>query len=158
MDALHEFVDAPEKLFIYATNGAAIKTVMEQIKTHQDNMLNFRPLSGFAQTKRPIFNGKPMSLLVPFYQTVNTPPTRMSFGLSAETLDRFCLDMKNSSDSVMLVRNELSPTQVDELRATATRKGVKIRKQNDYADIGFLRQRLCEHFAQTTKKAAVCAI
>ena len=25
MDALHEFVDAPEKLFIYATNGAAIK-------------------------------------------------------------------------------------------------------------------------------------
>ena len=77
----------------------------------------------------------------------------MSFGLSAETLDRFCLDMKNSSDSVMLVRNELSPTQVDELRATATRKGVKIRKQNDYADIGFLRQRLCEHFAQTTKKA-----
>ena len=116
-------------------------------------MLNFRPLSGFAQTKRPIFNGKPMSLLVPFYQTVNTPPTRMSFGLSAETLDRFCLDMKNSSDSVMLVRNELSPTQVDELRATATRKGVKIRKQNDYADIGFLRQRLCEHFAQTTKKA-----
>ena len=33
MDALHEFVDAPEKLFIYATNGAAIKTVMEQIKT-----------------------------------------------------------------------------------------------------------------------------
>ena len=53
----------------------------------------------------------------------------------------------------MLVRNELSPTQVDELRATATRKGVKIRKQNDYADIGFLRQRLCEHFAQTTKKA-----
>ena len=81
----------------------------------------------------------------------------MSFGLSAETLDRFCLDMKNSSDSVMLVRNELSPTQVDELRATATRKGVKIRKQNDYAEYWFSTPTALRTFCTNHKKSRRCA-
>ena len=148
----------PETLFLFATNHQAIVAVLEGIKSMEaDSVSSFVNLQGFEKAEVPVVKDSrgqdiPMPLLVPEYQKKgqNDAP----FHLCEEDSVRLKAWLDATSDSVLLVRDNLSPSDIDALRTAATQKnGIKDDPKKHYARLAFLQERLVEHLSQTVATA-----
>ena len=140
-----------ETLFIYATNRQAIRIVLEGLES--EGLRGFREIGGIVKTKEPNINGKEMLLLVPEYQ--EDPGGRWSehakFSMSSNTLSRFRSFLENSSDSLLIVRDNLEFSEIEQLRDYTIPKYIDTTGK-DYANLHFLQSRLVSHFEQKIKR------
>ena len=142
-----------ETLFLFATNRAAIKSVLDGIDAERGR--GYELVTGFKRAKRPEVNGNSMPLLVPEYQREADRRVKAKFTLGENTLARFRRWLDNTPDSVFVVRDGLTPQQVNSLREEAkTRDNFRINPDKEYASLPFLQERLLSHLfvnAQTAK-------
>lgn len=142
-----------ETLFLFATNRAAIKSVLDGMDAERGN--SYERVTGFKRAKRPEVNGNPMPLLVPEYQQEADKRVKAKFTLGENTLARFRRWLDNTPDSVFVVRDGLTPQQVNSLREEAKeRDNFRINQDKEYASLPFLQERLLSHLfvhAQTAK-------
>ncbi len=141
-----------ETLFIYATNRKAIRFVLEGLES--EGLRGFREIGDIAKkTKKPSIDGKEMLLLVPEYRE---EPGKWSeqakFSMSSNTLDRFRQFLDNSSDSLLMVRDNLLSTKIEQLRNRTIPRYIDTTGK-DYADLHFLQTRLICHYEQKIKLA-----
>lgn len=142
-----------ETLFLFATNRAAIKSVLEGMDAERSG--GYERVTGFKRAKRPEINGKEMPLLVPEYQQEADKRMKAKFTLGENTLARFKKWLDNTPDSVFVVRDGLTPQQINSLREEAKeRDNFRINQDKEYDSLPFLQERLLSHLfvnAQTAK-------
>lgn len=142
-----------ETLFLFATNRNAINSVLEGMDAERGG--GYERVTGFKRAKRPKVNGKEMPLLVPEYQPEADKRVKAKFTLGENTLARFRRWLDNTPDSVFVVRDGLTPQQINSLREEA--KGgdnFRINQDKEYDSLPFLQERLLSHLsvnAQTAK-------
>ena len=142
-----------ETLFLFATNRAAINSVLEGMDAERGG--GYERVTGFKRAKRPEVNGKEMPLLVPEYQPEADKRVKAKFTLGENTLARFRRWLDNTPDSVFVVRDGLTPQQINSLREEAkARDNFRINQDKEYDSLPFLQERLLSHLsvnAQTAK-------
>ena len=142
-----------ETLFLFATNRAAINSVLEGMDAERGG--GYERVTGFKRAKRPEVNGKEMPLLVPEYQQEADKRVKAKFTLGENTLARFRRWLDNTPDSVFVVRDGLTPQQINSLREEAKeRDNFRINQDKEYDSLPFLQERLLSHLsvnAQTAK-------
>ena len=142
-----------ETLFLFATNRAAINSVLEGMDAERGS--SYERVTGFKRAKRPKVNGKEMPLLVPEYQQEAGKRMKAKFTLGENTLARFKRWLDNTPDSVFVVRDGLTPQQINSLREEAKeRDNFRINQDKEYDSLPFLQERLLSHLsvnAQTAK-------
>ena len=149
-------VRLPETLFLFATNRAAVKSVLEGLRTEKSGV--FEHIEGFEKSKRPRIEGKEMMLLVPVYKdgdrdAPDTAHNRAKFAISDNTLHRLNGWLENTSDAVLAVRDNLSHRQIKTLREMARGRGVQSSTEKEYASLSFLQSCLLSHLSKTGKAA-----
>lgn len=153
IEALHRqgiSAQPAETLFLFATNRAAVKTVLEGLATEKEPIYEKLAESGEA----PLFEiqNKDLPLLIPVYREVSGDGNREPFAMSDATLQRFRNWLDNTSDAVFAVRDALTVSQITALRAaTAGNAGVRLMPEKNYAILPFLQERLVSHLSQKAK-------
>lgn len=142
-----------ETLFLFATNRAAINSVLDGMDAERGS--GYERVTGFKRAKRPKVNGNPMPLLVPEYQQEAGKRVKAKFTLGENTLARFRRWLDNTPDSVFVVRDGLTPQQINSLREEAKEgDNFRINQDKEYDSLPFLQERLLSHLsvnAQTAK-------
>lgn len=142
-----------ETLFLFATNRNAINSVLDGMDAERGS--NYERVTGFKRAKRPEVNGKEMPLLVPEYQQEADKRVKTKFTLGENTLARFRRWLDNTPDSVFVVRDGLTPQQINSLREEVKeRDNFRINQDKEYDSLPFLQERLLSHLsvnAQTAK-------
>jgi len=141
-----------ETLFLFATNRRAIKSVLEGLQSEQAAI--FEVLEGFELEAKPRVNGAEMPLLIPDYQEVDQNTAhQQKFALSEESLKRLKAYLEQTSDAVLMIRDQLSKPKIDQLRAlVAQQGGLKIVPKKHYAQITFLLDRLLSCMDKKVKR------
>ena len=148
----HDQIGPPETLFLFATNRTAIKAVLEGIAAETSGA--YAGLTGFEKSAVPKMNGKEMPLLVPEYQEVRSSlVTQDKFAMSNKTLDRSRNWLDSTSDSVFIIRDNLTPQQIGRLRQTVETQNVNIKEDKHYASLPFLQDRLLAHLSVKAQAA-----
>ena len=125
-----------ETLFLFATNRAAINSVLEGMDAERGG--GYERVTGFKRAKRPEVNGKEMPLLVPEYQQEADKRVKAKFTLGENTLARFRRWLDNTPDSVFVVRDGLTPQQINSLREEAkARDNFRINQDKEYDSLPF---------------------
>lgn len=142
-----------ETLFLFATNRNAINSVLDGMDAERGSA--YERVTGFKRAKRPQVNGKEMPLLVPEYQQEADKRVKAKFTLGENTLARFRRWLDNTPDSVFVVRDGLTPQQINSLReGVKERDNFHINQDKEYDSLPFLQERLLSHLsvnAQTAK-------
>ena len=136
-----------ETLFLFATNRAAMKAVLEGIQSEGEAV--FEPLDGFERAAVPVVNAAEMPLYVPHYKEEDDDAKRPRFTVDDATLQRFKAWCAATSDSVFALRDGLALPQIEALRNVDAHVTVKPGKS--YAKLSFMQTRLLSHIAQTVK-------
>ncbi len=143
-------VHPPETLFLFATNRNAVKFVLEGIQSEKSG--NFEKIEGFEISERPKINGTEMQLLVPKYKNEGDSTIRANFVMSHETLKRLRTWLAKTSDSVLVVRDNLSPREISKLRGLIQENSnIDIEPGKDYDNLAFLQDRLRFHLSETSQ-------
>ena len=152
MQAVHDRVQLPETLFLFATNRAAVKAVLEGLEAEKG--ASFEQLKVFKKAPILRINGAQMPLLAPEYREVDDEDsTRAPFFMSRETLARFKKWLGRTSDAVLAVRDRLDISQIAALRETIGRGGgVSVVSGRHYAQLPFLQSRLIAHLSRTAQR------
>ena len=145
-----------ETLFLFATNRAAVKNVLEGLEAEKDD--SFETLDEFDLAPVPTISkaggDEEMPLLVPEYVEANNQLSFAKFAMSEETLTRIQKWLGATSDSVLAVRDGLCAEQISALRGMLEQgDGIRISPQKEYDKIPFLQTRLMSHLCQTGKIA-----
>ena len=150
-EEISRFNKPVETLFIYATNRQAIRIVLEGLES--EGIRGFREIGDIVKRRESTFNGKEMLLLVPEYRD---EPVGWSdyakFSMSSDTLSRFRCFLEDSSDSLLIVRDGLELSEVEQLRERTIPQYIDTTGK-DYANLHFLQSRLVSHFEQKIKLA-----
>ena len=148
-----ERVHPAETLFLFATNRNAVKSVLDGLKTEKSG--TFENLEGFEQSPKPEINGQEIPLLVPEYKEIKeNTASKEKFAMSSETLDRFRNYLAKTSDSVLVVRDNLLAQEINELRVMAGLEGnVKLDPEKNYSNLVFLQHRLKSHLSKMGRVA-----
>ena len=148
----HDQIGPPETLFLFATNRTAIKAVLEGIAAETSGA--YARLTGFEKSAVPKVNGKEMPLLVPEYQEVRSSlVTQDKFAMSNKTLGRSRNWLDSTSDSVFIIRDNLTPQQIGHLRQTVETQNVNIKEDKHYVSLPFLQERLLAHLSVKAQAA-----
>ncbi len=140
-----------ETLFLFATNRAVLKTVLDSVDEAKRG--TFDAVEGFEKAERPRVGGTPMTLLVPEYGEIEGNATnRPKFAIGKRTLRNFRDYVRQTDDSVLAVRNGLRPKQIRDLRAMAEKEqGLAVTEFREYGNLSFLLRRMAEHLGRTQK-------
>ncbi len=139
-----------ETLFLFATNRAAVQSVLEGLE--DEEQVTFGRLGGVEKAPPARINDEQdLLLLVPKYRKAAGELEKAKFAMSQGTLDRFKAWLDSASDSVLAVRDGAAAAQRDALRGAATGAGIQIVSTKDYADIRFLQERLLSHLSRSAK-------
>ena len=150
MEQCHDQVCPPETLFLFATNRAAVKSIMEGLQIEKDGV--FEKIEGFEKSKIPKVNGKDMPLLVPEYRDTQDRTEQARFVMSEETKIRFKAWLARTSDSVFITRDGLASRDIDDLRNLMDGAvGIQTDPSKKYANLSFLKSRLISHLSHTAK-------
>ena len=145
-------VQPAETLFLFATNRNAVKSVLEGLQSEKSGV--FENLAGFIRSKRPESNGREIPLLVPEYKEIKDETlTQTKFVMSDKTLKRFQKWLENTSDSVLIVRDNLSSREIKGLREIKAGQNVQTEVEKNYISLSFLQNRLVSHISKTSKMA-----
>ena len=137
-----------ETLFLFATNKRAVRSVLEGLETEENAA--FEPIEGFKKADRPKIDGKEMALLVPEYKEERHGSGKQSkFAIDSESLMRFKTWLQDTSDSVFVVRDGLSPQKIAALRELAHGSNTQHQIEKNYASLDFLQSRLLSYLEQT---------
>ena len=159
-EALQEYgnaMQAPETLFLFATNRNAVKSVLEGLRLEKSGV--FATIEGFVKSEKMKVNGKEMPLLVPEYKEVKgNKTTREPFAMSCETLARFKNYLESTSDSVLAVRDNLAIQEINDLRETiktvrletvpGQKENIRLDPEKNYSNLSFLQGRLKSHLSK----------
>ena len=150
MEQCHDQVCPPETLFLFATNRAAVKSIMEGLQIEKGGV--FEKIEGFEKSKIPKVNGKDMPLLVPEYKDTPDRTEQARFVMSEETKIRFKAWLARTSDSVFITRDGLASRDIDDLRNLMDgADGIQTDPSKKYANLSFLKSRLISHLPHTAK-------
>jgi len=139
-----------ETLFLFATNRAAVKAVLEGLEGEKGAA--FETLDVFAKAPVQKINGADMPLFAPAYQDADEAAVRSAFCMSNETQRRFDAYLAKTSDALLAVRDGLDTAQIAGLRAAvANGDGIMVDDKRNYAMLSFLQNRLLAHLAKTAK-------
>jgi len=151
MQAVHARVQLPETLFLFATNRAAVKAVLEGLAAEKG--ASFEQLKVFKKAPILRIKGVQMPLLAPEYREADEDSARAPFFMSRETLARFKKWLGRTSDAVLTVRDRLDLSQIAALRETIGRGGgVSVASGRHYAQLPFLQSRLIAHLSRTVQR------
>ncbi len=136
-----------ETLFLFATSRKAISSVLGGLEPERSGA--FEKLEGFVKSERPTINGRKMPLLVPEYKEANgNVATQTKFAISVETLGRLKNQLEETSDSLLAVRDHLTPEQITNLRELVKQqKNLSIKPEKNYTSLPFLQSRLISHLS-----------
>ena len=153
-------VQPPETLFLFATNRNAVKSVLEGLRLEKSGV--FESLEGFVKMEKPKINDTEMSLLVPEYKEVEgNQAVKAPFSISSETLTKFKDYLERTSDSVLAVRDNLTPREINDLREAVRvetkkaqgREKIRLDPEKNYRNLFFLQNRLQSHLSKPGKIA-----
>lgn len=144
---VRDLVAPVETLFLFATSRGAISSVLGGLEPERSGA--FEKLEGFVKSERPKINGGTMPLLVPEYkETDRSVTTRAKFSMSDETLGRLKNQIENTSDSLLVVRDNLTPEKITGLRELVEQvENISIKPEKDYTSIPFLQGRLVSYLS-----------
>ncbi|HCB37211.1 MAG TPA: hypothetical protein DEP66_03130 [Acidimicrobiaceae bacterium] len=148
-DTLLEQVKPVETLFLYATNRGSMQTVLQGIELEAKHELV--PLAGFELSPPAKLPAGDLPLLVPRYRAADKDTSQQvpRFGLSSNSLRRLRKYYHNVSDTLLIVRDKLTPTEVTTMRTAVSLDTVfRVDKALDYPRLDFLRKRHREHLAK----------
>lgn len=134
-----------ETLFLYATDRNAFEQVFEVLKNQQDS---FKVIDGIEKTIPPLTstNQLSMALLVPDYKDTAADGNTHPFSLSLETYERYKLSLQNTSNSVLIVRDGSTVSQISALREIVDQPtNFNTNTDKSYKQIEFLHSRLLSH-------------
>ena len=153
MEQYHNMVQPPETLFVFATNRAAVKSVLEGLEFEKSAV--FEKLEGFERAPMPKIGNKEMPLLVPRYKKAKDGAAAQGrFAMSKKTLNRLTDCIERTSDAVFAVRDGFEISRIDALRGTVKNtEKIQLTPEKNYAMISFLQHRLISHLAKTAKVA-----
>ena len=142
-DAVHPV----ETLFLFATNRKAIAQVLDGLDGEKSG--EFHELKGFEKATLPKVAGEDMPLFVPQYTTEARGKASAPFSLSRESLTRLEEWLKNTSDSVLMVRDGLTAEEIKGLRDMLADKAEKFwySLKKSYVSLPFLQERLLSHLS-----------
>ena len=148
---LQELVAPVETLSLFATNRSAVACLLEGLTPERNGA--FERLENFKKSPRPVINGRQMPLFIPAYKEAKGDAAiRTKFAVSENTLNRLKNQLMKTSDSLLMVRDDLSPTQISELRSLVGRQeNFSIGQEKDYANLVFLQSRLLSHLCFNEK-------
>ena len=151
LEPLRDLVAPVETLSLFATNRSAVAYVLEGLTPERSGA--FERLENFKKSERPAINGRQMPLFVPEYKEAKgDAATRAKFAVSQETLNRLENQLTKTSNSLLIVRDDLSPELISELRGLVERQeNLSIRKEKDYANLLLLQSRLISHLCFNEK-------
>lgn len=142
-----------ETLFLFATNRSAISSVLKSLASEKTG--TFEVVEGFVKSQRPSLGKAQMPLLVPKYRE-EAPgkdvdsTTRAVFALSEETRARFGDWLNGASDSLLAVREGLTPSQARRLHEMiGEKRGLRIAEDKSFEILSFLMERLKAHMGRT---------
>ena len=142
-----------ETLFLFATNRSAISSVLNSLAAKKTG--SYEKVEGFIQSKRPQLGNAKMPLLVPRYREealgkeVSSAP-RAAFAMSEETRERFQGWLDGASDSLLAVREGLTPSQTHRLHEMiGEKRGLRIAEDKSFEILSFLMERLKAHMGRT---------
>lgn len=140
-----------ETLFLFATNRSAFDRVFKVLDSQQNG---FKLLDGIQRNVVPIdrINQLPMPLLVPEYHDCIADESITPFALSLESYEKYKSYLNSSSDSVLLVRDGCTNSQITALREVVDQPNkVTFMVNKNYKQIEFLHRRLLSHLERTEK-------
>ncbi len=151
LDACFGHENPPETLFLFATNRASVKAVLEGLQTEKGSV--FENLEIFEKTNRPQINGLEMPLLVPEYRNAREDESkRGKFSMSKESQHRIKNYVDRVSDSVLVVRDGFTMQKIARLREMVGKKdAVAPHSENNYANVRFLLRRIDSHLSLTAE-------
>ena len=144
---VRDLVAPVETLFLFATSHSAISSVLGGLEPERSGA--FEKLEGFVKSERPKINGGDMPLLVPEYkETDQNVATQAKFSMSDETWGRLKNQLENTSDSLLVVRDELTPEKIINLRELVEQaESISIKQEKEYTSIPFLQSRLVSYLS-----------
>lgn len=149
---LAETAQLPETLFLFATNRSAIKSVLEGLE--QEKGMGFKSVEGVVKAERPKLGDREMPLLVPEYRSVHQQLSkRAQFAMSRETRQRFTSYIEGTPDSLLLVRDHLTPNQVVELRNYTKSDHIRELPEKNYGSLAFLQNRILGYLSKEDQVA-----
>ena len=149
---LVETAQLPETLFLFATNRSAIKSVLEGLE--QEKGMGFKSVEGIVKAERPKFGDREMPLLVPDYRSARQKLSeRAKFAMSRETRQRFTSYLEDTPDSLLLVRDRLTPDQATELRNYTESDHIQELPEKKYNNLAFLQSRILEYLSKEDQVA-----
>ena len=146
-----QHVAPPETLFLFATNRADVKAVLEGMQAEQ--RATFEVLEGFEKVEQPQINGVEMPLLVPEYQSVREDESSVrKFSMSNESQNRIKKYVGRASDSVLVVRDGFTIQVITRLREMVEKnEGVALHQDKNYANMRFLLGRIVSHLSSAAE-------
>ncbi len=144
-------VGPPETLFLFATNRAAVKSVLDGLAG--EKVADLQTLEGLERSPLSKIGDKDMPLLVPKYKEKKQDAhSQATFALSEETLKRLKRWFSETSDSVFAVRDGLAASEIAALRGMVEQPDrIKIELGKNYAMLAFLQNRLVSHLSKKEK-------
>ncbi len=138
-------VSLPETLFVFSTNKKAIQSVLEGLQAEKIGV--FETVGEFKLNAKPLVNGQEIPLLFPDYKEFSKGvDLQAKFAMDDDTLQRFRQWLDSTSDSVLIVRDNLTIRDIDKLRRIGKGEGVHIIEGKSYTSLRFLQSRLLAHF------------
>ena len=149
----HGLVQPAETLFVFATNRAAVNSVLQGLKSEKGAV--FEELAGFEKAPVAKIGNRDMPLLVPAYKEAKGDTVEQRrFAMSEETLMRFKDCVERTSDALFTVRDGLASAQIIALRDMVKDPSkIEPTAEKEYAKIAFLQQRVLSYLATKTKVA-----
>ncbi len=143
-------VSLPETLFVFSTNKKAVQSVLEGLQAEKIGV--FESVGEFELNAKPLVNGQEIPLLVPDYKEFSKEVhLQAKFAMDDDTFQRFQHWLDSTSDSVLIVRDNLTIRDIDKLRRIGKGDGVLIIEGKSYASLRFLQSRLHAHFKLSVK-------
>lgn len=151
MEQCKRLLQPPETLFVFATNRAAVQSVLQGLESEKSEA--FTNLEGFERAPVPKIGNQDMPLLVPEYKEAkHGAAAQGKFAISEKTMSRLKSCMETTSDAVFAVRDGLEITQITALRGMVKNtEKIQLTPGKDYAMIPFLQHRLISHLSKTAK-------
>ena len=147
MDKHERLVRPLETLFLFATNRAAMRAVLEGIESEEGGV--FEPLDGIERANTPKVNADEMPLYVPQYKEDENSDKRHKFTMNEATLQRLKSWLSATSDAVFAVRDGLDPMQIEAIRKIESQ--VSVKSDKTYVQLDFLQERLVDHISKRAK-------
>ena len=147
MEQCHDLVQPPETLFVFATNRAAVQSVLQGLQSEKSAV--FEELEGFERAPMPKIGNKNMPLLIPEYKKAkDSVAAQGQFAMSEKTRNRIKNYIKKISDAVFAVRDGLEVSRIAALRDMVTNtENIQLTPEKNYAMLSFLQRRLIAHLS-----------